>query len=144
MTIADSHTQLIINDQVIMKDDFTKEIILQNHLKLNTIITDSYSVYTEIIEEIGAKHHDCTFQIFQGLMLLLQKHLNKVNRSIKTLEEQIEKTTEIIEQLKNKIPLKRGRTKKTDKKLIQNQKQQKKLKLQNNKNKFKLKHTIKK
>ncbi len=77
-------------------------------------------------------------------MLLLQKHLNKVNRSIKTLEEQIEKTTEIIEQLKNKIPLKRGRTKKTDKKLIQNQKQQKKLKLQNNKNKFKLKHTIKK
>ena len=144
MTIADSHTQLIINDQVIMKDDFTKEIILQNHLKLNTIITDSYSVYTEIIEEIGAKHHDCTFQIFQVLMLLLQKHLNKVNRSIKTLEEQIEKTTEIIEQLKNKIPLKRGRTKKTDKKLIQNQKQQKKLKLQNNKNKFKLKHTIKK
>ena len=144
MTIADSHTQLIINDQVIMKDDFTKEIILQNHLKLNTIITDSYSVYTEIIEEIGAKHHDCTFQIFQGLMLLLQKHLNKVNRSIKTLEEQIEKTTEIIEQLKNKIPLKRGRTKKIDKKLIQNQKQQKKLKLQNNKNKFKLKHTIKK
>ena len=102
MTIADSHTQLIINDQVIMKDDFTKEIILQNHLKLNTIITDSYSVYTEIIEEIGAKHHDCTFQIFQGLMLLLQKHLNKVNRSIKTLEEQIEKTTEIIEQLKIK------------------------------------------
>ena len=77
-------------------------------------------------------------------MLLLQKHLNKVNRSIKTLEEQIEKTTEIIEQLKNKIPLKRGRTKKTDQKLIQNQKQQKKLKLQNNKNKFKLKHTIKK
>ena len=77
-------------------------------------------------------------------MLLLQKHLNKVNRSIKTLEEQIEKTTEIIEQLKNKIPLKRGRTKKTDKKLIRNQKQQKKLKLQNNKNKFKLKHTIKK
>ena len=77
-------------------------------------------------------------------MLLLQKHLNKVNRSIKTLEEQIEKTTEIIEQLKNKIPLKRGRTKKTDKKLIQNQKQQKKLKLQNNKNKFKLKHTRKK
>ena len=77
-------------------------------------------------------------------MLLLQKHLNKVNRSIKTLEEQIEKTTEIIEQLKNKIPLKRGRTKKIDKKLIQNQKQQKKLKLQNNKNKFKLKHTIKK
>ena len=47
-------------------------------------------------------------------MLPLQKHLNKVNRSIKTLEEQIEKTTEIIEQLKNKIPLKRGRTKKTD------------------------------
>ena len=43
----------------------------------------------------------------QGLMLPLQKHLNKLNRSIKTLEEQIEKTTERILHLKNKIPLKK-------------------------------------
>ena len=108
-------------------------------LKLNTIITDGYSAYPEIIEEIGAKHHSCTFHIMQRLMIPLQKLLNKRNRSIKALEEQIEKTTERIEELKNKMPLKRGRSKKTDKKLIKNQNQRKKLKLENDKNKFKLK-----
>ena len=49
-------------------------------------------------------------------MIPLQKLLNKRNRSIKVLEEQIKKTTEKIEELKNKMPLKRGRTKKIDKK----------------------------
>lgn len=145
MTIIDAHTQLIINDQIIMRADFTKETIKKyfiesfKGLKLNTIITDGYGAYPEIIKEIGAKHHSCTFHIMQGLMLPLQKHLNKLNRSIKTLEEQIEKTTERIEHLKNKIPLKKGRSKKTDTKRIKNQNQRKKLKLQNDKNKFKLK-----
>ena len=50
----------------------------------------------------------------QGLMLPLQKHINKRNRIIKSLKEQIEKTTEKIEQLKRKMPLKGGRAKKTD------------------------------
>ena len=59
-------------------------------------------------------------------MLHLQKLLNKQNRSIKALEEQIGKTTEKIEELKNKMPLKRGRAKKTEKKLIKNQNQRKK------------------
>ena len=72
-------------------------------------------------------------------MTPLQKHINKLNRSIKSLEEQIEKTTEKIEQLKNKMPLKKGRVKKTDKKRIKNQNQRKNLKLKNDKNKFKLK-----
>ena len=72
-------------------------------------------------------------------MLPLQKHINKRNRSIKALEEKIEKNTEKIEQLKNKMPLKKGRTKKTDTKRIKNQNQRKKLKLENDKNKFKLK-----
>ncbi|WP_296891280.1 hypothetical protein [uncultured Methanobrevibacter sp.] len=55
-----------------------------------------------MIEEIEAKHHSCTFYIMQRLMIPLQKHINKVNRSIKSLEEQIKKTTEKIEQLKTK------------------------------------------
>lgn len=145
MTIIDAHTRLIINDQIIRKEEFTKETIKKyfkeslKGLKLNTIITDGYNAYPEIIEEIGAKHHSCTFHIMQRLMIPLQKLLNKRNRSIKALEEQIEKTTEKIEELKNKMPLKRGRAKKTDKKLIKNQNQRKKLKLENDKNKFKLK-----
>lgn len=97
MTIIDAHTQLIINDQIIRKEEFTKETIKKyfkkslKGLKLNTIITDGYSVYPEIIEEIGAKHHSCTFHIMQRLMIPLQKLLNKRNRSIKSLEKQIEK-----------------------------------------------------
>lgn len=63
MTIIDTHTRLIINDQIIKREDFTKETIKKyfkeslKGLKLNTIITDSYSTYPEIIEEIGPKHH---------------------------------------------------------------------------------------
>lgn len=74
----------------------------------------------------------------QRLIIPLQKHLNKRNKSIKPLEEKIEKITEKIEQLKSKAPLKLGRAKKSDQKLIKNQKQRKKLKLENDKNKFKL------
>ena len=145
MTIIDAHTQLIINDQIIRKEEFTKQTIKKylkeslKGLKLNTIITDGYSAYPEIIKEIGAKHHSCTFHMMQRLMIPLQKHINKRNRSIKSLEEQIEKTTDKIEQLKSKMPLKKGRAKKTETKLIKNQNQRKKLKLENDKNKFKLK-----
>ncbi len=145
MTIIDAHTRFIINDQIIRREEFTKETIKRyfkesfKGLKLNTIITDGYSAYPEIIEEIGAKHHSCTFHIMQRLMIPLQKILNKRNRSIKSLEEQIEKNTEKIEELKNKIPLKKGRAKKTDTKRIKNQNQRKKLKIENDKNKFKLK-----
>ncbi len=68
----------------------------------------------------------------------LQKHINKRNRSMKSLEEKIgKKTIEKIEQLKSKIPLKRGRLKKTCKKLMKNQNEE--LKLENDTNKFKLK-----
>lgn len=97
MPIIDAHTRLIINDQIIRKEEFTKETIKKyfneslKGLKLNTIITDGYSAYPEIIEEIGAKHHSCTFHIMQRLMIPLQKLLNKRNRSIKSLEKQIGK-----------------------------------------------------
>ena len=104
MTIIDAHTRLIINNQIIKREDFTKETIKKyfkeslKGLKLNTIITEGYSVYPEIIEEIGAKHHSCTFHMMQRLMLPLQKHINKRNRNIKSLEEQIEKNRTIKKQ----------------------------------------------
>ena len=98
MTIIDAHTRLIINDQIIRKEEFTKKKTIKKYfkkslkgLKQNTIITDGYSAYPEIIEEIGAKHHSCTFHIMQRLMIPLQKLLNKRNRSIKSLKKQIEK-----------------------------------------------------
>ena len=93
MAIIDAHTRLIINNQIILGVEFSKETIKKyfkesfKGLKLNTIITDGYSAYPEIIEEIGTKHHSCTFHIIERLMTPLQKHINKLNRSIKSLEE---------------------------------------------------------
>ena len=63
-------------------------------------------------------------------MTPLQKHINKLNRSIKSLEEQIEKTIEKIEQLKNKMSLKKGRAKKTDTKRIKKSKPTKKAQIE--------------
>ena len=83
MTIVNAHNRLIINDQIIKKEDFNKEEIKKylitslKGLKLNTIITDGYAAYSEIIKEIGAKHQICTFHIMQNLMLPLQKLINK-------------------------------------------------------------------
>lgn len=100
MIIIHVYARLIINDQIIRREEFTKETIKKyfnesfKGLKLNTIITDGYSAYPEIIEEIGSKHHSCTFHIMQGLMMHLQKHLNKRNRSIKSFEDQIKKLQE--------------------------------------------------
>ena len=72
-------------------------------------------------------------------MTPLQKHINKLNISIKSLEEQIEKPQKKIDQLKKQNVSKKGKAKKTDKKRIKNQNQRKNLKLKNDKNKFKLK-----
>lgn len=136
MTIIGTHTRLIINDQILRREEFTKQTIKKyfkesfNGLKLNTIITDGYGAYPIIIKEIGAKHHSCIFHIMQGLIIPLQKHINKRNWSIKSLEEQIKKITDKKTQFKSKIPLKRGRVKKTDKKLMKNQNQRKKAQIE--------------
>ncbi|WP_346661324.1 hypothetical protein [uncultured Methanobrevibacter sp.] len=51
MIIIDAHTRLIINDQIIRREDFSKETIKKyfkesfKGLKLNTIITYGYSTY---------------------------------------------------------------------------------------------------
>ena len=98
MTIIDAHTRVIINNQIIKREKNSPKKTIKKYfkeslkgLKINTIITNGYSTYTEIIEEIGAKHHSCTFHMMQRPIFPLQKLLNKRNRRIKSLEEQIEK-----------------------------------------------------
>ena len=134
LTIIDAHTRVIINDQLYRKEEFNKKLIKKfiteslEGLKLNTIITDGFSAYSEIIEEIGAKHQTCTFHLMQNLMTPLTKFLNKRERSIKSLKNKITKNEEKIDKLKTKIKLKRGRYHKNDKNAQSNVEKRKKLK----------------
>ena len=134
LTIIDAHTRVIINDQLYRKEEFGKKLIKKflteslDGLKINTIITDGYTAYKEIIEEIGAKHQTCTFHLMQNLMTPLTKFINKRERSIKSLKKKINENETKINKLKSKINLKRGRYNKKDKKTQKNVEKRKKLK----------------
>lgn len=73
---------MIINDELIPKNQFNKEYIEMflkestANIKLDTIITDGYRPYPEIIELLGAKHQLCTFHIMQNLMTKLNPYIN--------------------------------------------------------------------
>lgn len=125
---------MIINDELIPKDQFNKEYIekflkeLTDGIKLKTIITESYRSYPEIIERLGAKHQLCTFHIMQNLMVKLNPYINTKRRLIDSLTKSNEKKEAKIKELKSKITLKRGRPKNSDKKLKNNITKRKKLK----------------
>lgn len=152
MTIIDYETKIIINDQIISKDQFQQKTIQKflkeslKGLKINTIITDGYKVYEDIIKDLGAKHQKCVFHIMQNLMTPLQKMINKYTKKIKHLENNINKKINKIKELKIKIPNKRGRIKKTDTKTIKIRNQINKIEIEINNEKFekrKLKKEIK-
>lgn len=144
LALIDVCTKMIINDWLIPKSQFNKEYIEKfltestDGIKLNTIITDGHRSYPEIIERLGAKHQLCTFHIMQNLMTKLNPYINKKQRSIESLTKANEKKEAKIEELKSKMPLKRGRPKKSDKKAIDNIEKRKKLKLEIDENKEKI------
>ena len=152
ITSIDYKTKIIINDQIISKDKFQQKTIKKffkeslKGLKIDTIITDGYKTYEDIIKDLGVKHQKCVFHIMQNLMTPLQKKVNKNTKKIKQLENKINKKINKINQLKTKIPNKRGRTKKTDTKTIKIRKQIKKIEIEIKNEKFekiKLKKEIK-
>ena len=82
LALIDVHTKIIINDELIPKEQFNKEYIEKflkestEGIKLKTIITDGYRSYPEIIESLDAKHQLCTFHIMQNLMVKLNPYIN--------------------------------------------------------------------
>ena len=144
LALIDVHTKMIINDELIPKNQFNKEYIEKflkqstDGIKLKTIITDGYRSYPEIIERLGAKHQLCTFHIMQNLMTKLNPYINTKKRLIESLTKSNEKKEAKIEELKNEMPLKRGRPKKSDKKAMKNLEKRKKLKREIDKNKEKI------
>ena len=108
MTIIDYKTKIIINDQIIPKNQFQQKTIQKflkeslKGLKINTIITDGYKVYEDIIKDLGAKHQKCVFHIMQNLMNPLQKMINKYTKKIKHLENSIKQKNKQNKRIKNK------------------------------------------
>ena len=144
LALIDVHTKMIIYDELIPKNQFNKEYIEKflkqstDGIKLETIITDGYRSYPEIIERLGAKHQLCTFHIMQNLMTKLNPYINTKKRLIESLTKANEKKEAKIEELKNEMPLKRGRPKKSDQKAMKNLEKRKKLKREIDKNKDKI------
>ena len=144
LALIDAHTKMIINDELIPKDQFNKEYIEKflkestRGIKLNTIITDRHRSYPQIIERLGAKHQLCTFHIMQNLMIKLNPYIHKKERIIKSLTKSKETKEAKIEELKNKIPSKKGRPKKSDIKTMKNIEKRKKLKREIDQNKEKI------
>ena len=64
-------------------------------------------------------------------MTKLNSYIHKKERSIESLKEANAKKEAKIEELKSKMPLKRGRPKKSDKKAINNIEKRKKTKTRN-------------
>ena len=144
LTLIDAHTRMIINEDLIHKDQFSKEYIetflkkSTEGIKLEAIITDGYSAYKEIIENLGAKHQLCTFHLMHNLMTDLNPIINRKQRKINSLTEQNEKKKNKIEELRKEQPLKRGRKKKTDTKAINNLNKRNKLKRERSENSEKI------
>lgn len=132
LTIIDYKNKLIMGDEIVSEEDFNDKTI-ENFLKtklenqpLKCIVTDGRQGYKTIIEAIGAIQHRCFFHIMQNLTTPLQKHINHLNRRIKTLNTQITKNETKIKNIKvNKkkyhgpIPKKDKKTRKQHAKIKQ-------------------------
>ena len=134
LSLIDAHTRIIINDILITRDQFNKEYIksfLINSLTgfpLDTIITDGYQAYPQIIDEIGAKHQLCRFHIMENLMKPINKRINILERKIKSFEKKIEENNQKIQRLKAQYSYKQGRPPKEDNKAQKNINNRKNLK----------------
>lgn len=91
LTLLDAKNKLIIEDNVIPREFFSKTFIksfletsLQN-MNVKTIITNGYRAYASIIDDLGFNHQRCTFHAMKNLMDKLIKKHNRINRKIKSL-----------------------------------------------------------
>ena len=134
LTIIDTKFRIIIADVIIPREYFNAEYIKQflkaslYGLEIDTIITDGYRAYPEIIESLGAKQQRCSFHVMKNLMDNINPiHLN-LKRKIKKAEEKIPKLEEELKILQEKYKGKIGRIPKTDKKRQKDKARMKELK----------------
>ena len=145
LAIIDAVTNLIINDQVISREDFDKEfmeIFLKYSLEglpKKILITDGHPAYPAIIERICIKHQLCIFHIIKNHNDKSYKKINKIQRRIQTLETKIEENKTRITELKELNKGLKGRITKKDKTRERRVKKRKKLEQENRRYKKELK-----
>jgi len=74
---------------------------------IDTIVTDGFTGYNQIIKDLKAKHQLYTFHIMHNLMIDLVKKLNKIKRQIKTRKKKTQNLTRNLEENKYKKNKKR-------------------------------------
>ena len=136
-TYADSVTNLIINDQVMLQEDFDKEF-LEIFLKYSleglpkkVLITDGYSAYPGIIEKICINHQLCIFHIIKNKRTPSFKKIRKLEKRIETIKNTIKDNEEKIEELKKYSKGRQGPPGKNDKKWKRNIRKRKNLNSEN-------------
>ena len=120
LAIIDAVNNLIINDQVILQEDFDNEfmeIFLKYSLEglpKKILITDGHTAYPPIIERICMKQQLSIFHIIKNHHDQSYKIINKLQRRIKSLETKIDKNEERILRIKNKSKGIEGKVSKND------------------------------
>ena len=120
LTIIDANCRVILQDIVVPARNFNKKFIEKfltesiEEFEIDTIVTDGYRAYQEIIDNLGIKQHRCSFHAMKNLMDDISPIHNKLRNDIKNLERDIRKLKEEINELKEKGKGKVGRPKDTD------------------------------
>ena len=161
-TSIDNKNHMILNDQIIKAEDFDKYFIelfmtyslkdltaysnpyipnpkhplLLRDLKKDTMITDGYTAYVSIIENLQMDHQKCVFHKMMNQRTPVWKTTNKLERQLKNKENKLKETEEKIQQLEKlskgqkpgPIPLKDKKRRKNKEKLKKKKQEKKKLK----------------
>lgn len=149
LTVIDTKFRIIIADVIIPREYFSAEYIKQflkaslYGLEVDTIITDGYRAYPEIIESLGAKQQRCSFHVMKNLMDDINPIHLSLKRKIKKAKEKIPELEKELKELQEKYKGKVGRIQKTDKKRQKDKARMKELKKEISKKKAEIRKSKK-
>ena len=132
MTFLDNKTRQIIGKELVNFKDFNPTLLKKffndnlQYIKKDTIITDGYKPYQEIIKEMNLKHQLCAFHNLSNFMKKGHRKASKLKRRLKTLNNKIKYETNKIKEIKTKYKAKKSRPRKNDYKMQERQRKIKK------------------
>lgn len=137
LSAIDPVTNYVYFNTLLEKDEFTKENIIKilkpivDENRINTIVTDGFRIYPDIIKELDCQHKKCNFHKMQNFINIIKNNINYFKRRIKNLEIKIKEKEEKINEIKKLRINQKGRIKKEDKKAKKIVEKYKKLKIAN-------------
>lgn len=116
LTIIDANCRVVLQDIVVPAYEFNKKFI-ENFLtesienfEIDTIVTDGYRAYQEIIDNLRVKQHRCIFHAMKILKDDLSPIHNQLRNNIANLKRDIRKLNKEIKELKEKSKGKNWKT----------------------------------